>query len=130
MSSRRLCPAAASPPGAAYLSRGRQGPVHVEEAERWVRRRHIAGFHPHSTRLVGNQELDPELPGAAPVPQGMLGEGGATATYLGLAAGSLSEPQIPGCNAPARRPTTAGQALLKVPGAEGILVWRQAAGPW
>jgi hypothetical protein len=54
-SSRDSAPSATSLPGAAYLSRGRQGPVHIEEAERGAGGSHISNLRSLLTRPVGTR---------------------------------------------------------------------------
>lgn len=92
--------AASSPLGAAYLPRGRQGPVHVEEAERRAARSHDLKFHAAPNRTRWHLELGTELPGSAPVPQSTPGGEESTPTMLKTSFScSLSGLQIPDCNA-------------------------------
>ncbi|EPY76745.1 hypothetical protein CB1_001392025 [Camelus ferus] len=63
-------PAAARPPGAAYLPRGRQGPVYIEEAERWPGCRHNPNFHAYLTGLTGTWNSARNFRVRPPVPQG------------------------------------------------------------
>lgn len=122
--------AASSPLGAAYLPRGRQGPVHVEEAERRAARSHDLRFHAAPNRTRWHLELGTELPGSAPVPQSTPGGEESTPTMLKTSFSCSLWTTDPRLQCVVRRLVTAEHAPSEIPGAGGIRFRQQAARPW